>query len=73
MKPMQEQIDNLKVWLDARLSALFAGRTFPPLPFSIECYMRNGVDFGAIFQEYGFAADGFRLLSNFCEIHAKKL
>jgi hypothetical protein len=37
MKPTQEQIEHLKVWLDARLSALFAGRPFPPIPFPIEC------------------------------------
>lgn len=73
MKPTQEQIEHLKMWLDARLSALFAGRPFPPLPFSIECHMSNGVDFRAISQEYGFTADGFGLLSNFYEIHAKKV
>jgi hypothetical protein len=59
MKPTQEQIEHLKLWLDARLSALFAGQTFPPLPFSIQCYLRNGVDFGAIFQACGLVADGF--------------
>lgn len=47
IKPMQEQIELLKIWLNARLSALFAGKPFPPLPFSIECEMRNSVDFGA--------------------------
>jgi hypothetical protein len=72
MKPTQEQIVHLKIWLDARLSALFAGRPFPPLPFSIECEMRSGVDFGAVFQEYGFTADGFGLLPNFYEIHKGK-
>jgi hypothetical protein len=34
--------------------------------------MANGVNFGAIFQEYGFAADGFGLLPNFYEIHGGK-
>jgi hypothetical protein len=34
--------------------------------------MRNGVDFGAVFQAYGFTADGFGLLPDFYEIHAKK-
>jgi hypothetical protein len=72
MKPTQEQIAHLKIWLDARLSALSVGRRFPSLPFSIECYMRTGVDFGAIFQEYGFTAGGFGLLPNFYEIHKNK-
>jgi hypothetical protein len=72
MKPTQEQIEHLKIWLGARLSALFAGRPFPPLPFSIECNMSNGVDFGAVFREYGFAADGFGLLPDFYEIQRTK-
>jgi hypothetical protein len=72
MEPTPEQIEHLKVWLDTRLSALFAGRPFSPLPFSIESDMANGVDFGAIFQEYGFTADGFGLLPNFYEIHKAK-
>jgi hypothetical protein len=72
IEPRQEQIEHLKVWLDARLSALFAGRPFPPLPLSIECDLRNGTDFGAIFQEYGFTSDGLGLLPNFYEIHRSK-
>jgi hypothetical protein len=60
-KPSQEQIEHLKVWLDARLSALFAGQPFPPIPSSIESEMRDSVDFGGTFQEYGFTADGFGL------------
>jgi hypothetical protein len=68
MKPTPEQIERIKVWLDARLSALFAGRSFPPLPFSIECDQHNGVDFLGIFGEYGFAVDGLQLLPNFYEI-----
>jgi hypothetical protein len=59
MTPTQEQIERLKAWLDIRLAALFAGEPFPPLPFSIECEMRNGAEFGAISQMYGFTADGF--------------
>jgi hypothetical protein len=47
-------------------------RPFPPLPFSIECYKSNGVDFGAVFREYGFAADGFGLLPDFYEIYRTK-
>jgi hypothetical protein len=47
-------------------------RPFPPLPFSIESDMHNGVDFGAIFQEYGFTAGGFGLLPNSYEIHKNK-
>jgi hypothetical protein len=73
MRPTQEQTEHLKVWLAARLSALFAGRPFPPIPLSIECEMRNGLEFGAEFQESGFTADGFGLLPNFYEIHAKQL
>jgi hypothetical protein len=72
MKPTQEQIEHVKVWLDARLSALFAARPFPPISFSIESEMRDGVDFGAIFQAYGFTADGFGLLPDFYEIHKRK-
>jgi hypothetical protein len=73
MRPTQEQTEHLKVWLDARLSALFVGRPFPPIPFSIESEMCNGVDFDEVFQEYGFTADGFGLLPNFYENYAKKL
>jgi hypothetical protein len=40
MKPTLEQIEHMRIWLDARLLALFAARPFPPLPFSIECEMR---------------------------------
>jgi hypothetical protein len=72
MKPTPEQIEHLKEWLDARLSALFAARPFPPIPPSIESDLRGGVDFGAIFQEYGFTADGFGLLPDFYEIHTKR-
>jgi hypothetical protein len=72
MKPTPEQIEQLKIWLDARLSAIFAARPFPPVPFSIESDMAKGVEFGAIFQEYGFTADGFGLLPNFYEIHKGK-
>jgi hypothetical protein len=71
MKPTQEQIKRLKVCRDARLSALFAGRSFPPLPFSIECDLHNGVDFSGIFAEYGFAAGGLQLLSKFYEVNLK--
>jgi len=72
IKATQEQTERLKVWLDARLSALFDGRPFPPIPRSIESDMHNGVDFTDIFAEYGFAADGLGLLPNFHEIHKNK-
>jgi hypothetical protein len=73
MNPTREQAERMKVWLDARLSALCAGQPFPPLPPSVESDLQGGVDFSAIFQEYGFTADGFGLRPNFYEIHAKKL
>lgn len=69
MQPTQEQIEHLKVWLDTRLSALFAGDAFPRLPRVIEGDLNNGVDFRTIFQEYGFTADGLGLLPDFYEIH----
>jgi hypothetical protein len=72
MNPTQEQIERLKVWLDARLSALFAGRSFPPIPPSIESHLHGGVDFADIFGEYGFTPDGLGLLPNLYEIHMKK-
>jgi len=70
--PTQEQTERMKVWLDARLSALFAGRPFPPIPPSIERDMHSGANFSAIFQEYGFTPDGLGLLPNFYEIHKRK-
>jgi hypothetical protein len=69
MKPTQDQIDRIKIWLDTRLSAIFAGRPFPRLPLSMEMDLKNGVDFSNIFAEYGFAADGLQLLPNFYEIN----
>ena len=72
MNPTQEQSERLKIWLDARLSALFAGQPFPPIPRSIETDMHNGVDFADIFAEYGFAPDGLGLLPNYYEIQIKK-
>jgi hypothetical protein len=72
MKPTQEQTERLRVWLDARLSALFAGRPFPPIPASLESDLHGGVDFSTIFQEYGLTQDGLGLLPNFYEIHMKK-
>jgi hypothetical protein len=68
MIPTPEQLERLMLWLDARLAALCAGRPFPPIPPSIESDLRDGTDFGGIFQEYGFTADGFGLLPNFYEI-----
>ena len=72
MKPTPDQIAHLKIWLDARMSALFAGDPMPRLPLSIERYMSGGVDFGMVFQEFGFTANGLGLLPNFHEIHRKK-
>jgi hypothetical protein len=72
MRPTPVKLARLKVWLDARLSALFAARPFPPLPFSIECEMHDGLDFRATFQEYGFTPDGFGLLPNFYEIQKER-
>jgi len=59
------------MWLDERLHALFRGDPFPPRPATIEDDLRNGVDFSDIFAEYGFTADGLRLLPNFYEIQRK--
>jgi hypothetical protein len=71
MKPTQEQIDRIRIWLDARLHAIFSRDPFPRLPIAIEEDLKSGVDFSAIFQTYGFTGDGVRLLSNFHEIHVK--
>jgi hypothetical protein len=72
MNPTQEQTERLKIWLDARLSALFDGQPFPRPPRSIESDMHSGVDFSEIFAEYGFTPDGLGLLPNFYEIHTNK-
>jgi hypothetical protein len=72
VKPTQEQIDRIKVWLDTRLHAIFRRDPFPRLPLAIEEDLKAGVDFSAIFQEYGFTADGVRLLPNFHEIYRAK-
>lgn len=71
MQPTPEQIERLKVWLDTRLHAIFRGDPFPRLPISIEEDLKVGVDFSAIFQEYGFSADGLGVLPNFHEIQQK--
>jgi hypothetical protein len=62
----------LRLWLDARLSALFVGRGFPPIPPSLESDLQSGADFSDIFAEYGFTPDGLGLLPNFYEIHTKE-
>jgi hypothetical protein len=67
-----EQSQRLKSWLDARLSALWAGRPFPPIPPSLESDLHGGADFADIFAEYGFTPDGLGLLPNFYEIHKNK-
>jgi hypothetical protein len=72
MNPTPEQMQRVKVWLDARLSALWAGRPFPRIPPSLEADLHSGADFSEIFAEYGFAPDGLGLLPNFYEIHIKK-
>jgi hypothetical protein len=72
MKPTRDQTERLRIWLDARLSALFDGRGFPPIPPSIESDLKSGVDFADIFREYGFTEDGLGLLPNFYEIHKGK-
>jgi hypothetical protein len=71
VKPTQEQTERLKAWLDICLSALFAGDPSPCLPLSIETDMQSSADFSDTFAEYGFAADGLRLLPNFYEIQCK--
>ena len=72
MNPTQEQVERLKILLDARLHAIFKGDPFPRLPISIEEDLKAGVDFSVIVQEYGFTADGLGLLLNFHEIHRRK-
>jgi hypothetical protein len=72
MKPTPEQMQRLMVWLDARLSARFDGRPFPPIPPSLESDLRSGADFSEIFAEYGFTPDGLGLLPNFYEIHVNR-
>jgi hypothetical protein len=58
MNPTHKQTERLKVWLDARLSALFAGRPFPSIPPSIESDLHNALDFSNRLSENGFAPDG---------------
>jgi hypothetical protein len=55
----------MRWWLEDRVAAILRGAPSPAQPEAIGAAINAGVDFSAIYAEYGFGADGVTHVEDF--------